>query len=155
MDHHIEYGFGPQLVLDLKGCNKKKLGDEVFIRSLLDRLPAMIDMTKISEPSVMYYPGKEDSFDHGGCSGFVLIAESHIAVHTFVDQGHAFFDIFSCKTFDCQKAIQILREELEAEDASYQIFDRGREFPKMVPIVKEIVKKDRRHVKNPKHFGGA
>ena len=146
MNRNVVFGFGPQLVLDLHGCNPKKLKDEVFIRRLLNELPDHIHMTKIHDPHVIYYPGQEDSFDKGGVSGFVLIAESHIAIHTFVDQGHAFVDIFSCKDFDMVKAEQYLVEQLEAKNVEKQVFSRGREFPKEVKVVTPIIKNDRKAV---------
>ncbi len=145
MNRRVVFGFGPQLVLDLHGCNPKKLKDEVFIRRLLDELPGHIRMTKIQDPQVIYYPGGgEGSFDKGGISGFVLIAESHIAIHTFVEQGHAFIDIFSCKEFDIEKAVKYLTDALEAKKVDKQVFSRGREFPKEVSAVEKIVENDRK-----------
>ena len=147
MNRNVVFGFGPQLVLDLHGCNPKKLKDEVFIRRLLNELPDHISMTKIHDPHVIYYPGGgEESFDKGGVSGFVLIAESHIAIHTFVDQAFAFVDIFSCKAFDMEKAERYLVEQLEATKTDKKTFPRGREFPKEVAIVAPIIKKDRKAV---------
>ena len=148
MNRRIVYGFGPQLVLDLYGCNKEKLADQKFIYRLLDGLPTHIGMTKIADPHLIYYEGQEGSFDKGGLSGFVLIAESHIAIHTFVEQEHAFIDIFSCKDFDIEKAEKLLTEQLEAKKVEKQVFSRGREFPKEVTVVEQIVKKDRKAVKN-------
>ena len=66
----IEFGFGPQLVLDIRGCNKEKLADKDFIFKLLDELPGHIGMTKIQDPNVVYYPGNENSFDKGGGNWF-------------------------------------------------------------------------------------
>ena len=43
-----------------------------------------------------------------GISGFVMIAESHISVHTFPDQDYVFIDIFSCRPFDTDAAIDYL-----------------------------------------------
>ena len=147
MNQRIVFGFGPQLVLDLHGCNKEKLIDREFIYRLLDGLPSKIGMTKIADPHLVYYQGPEDSFDKGGFSGFVLIAESHIAIHTFVEQEHAFVDIFSCKDFDVELATQHLIEALEAKSVDKQLFARGREFPKEVAVIEHIVKKDRRAAK--------
>ena len=72
MNKKIIFGFGPQLVLDLYGCNKEKLADKEFIYRLLDGLPKHIQMNKIADPHIMYYEGQEGSFDKGGLSGFVL-----------------------------------------------------------------------------------
>ena len=37
-------------------------------------------------------------------------------------------------------------EQLEATNVEKQVFSRGREFPKMVPLAKQIVQKDRKAV---------
>jgi len=78
--------FGPHLTLDLYSCDKKRIVDKKFIEKFLDKFPIIIGMHKISKPFVIYYKGKKNSFDKGGVSGFVLIAESHISIHTFVEQ---------------------------------------------------------------------
>lgn len=146
MSHEFEIGFGPHLTLDLYGCNKEKISDLKFIYSLLDQLPDLIGMKKISPPNLVFYAGTEGSFDKGGISGFVLIATSHISVHTFTEQEHVFFDIFSCKDFDVEKAEEYLREKCEAKKVDKNLFQRGLEFPKSIPIVQKFVKKERPRV---------
>ncbi len=143
MNKKVEMGFGPHLVLDCYNCNKDKCSDVNLILDFLNRLPQQIGMTKIAPPQIIKYPGKENSFDKGGISAFVLIAESHIALHTFKEQGFITFDIFSCKQFDINKTIKIIKDTFEFNKYEKNIFNRGREFPKQVSIVKEIINKDR------------
>jgi len=139
--------FGPHLTLDLYGCNKKKISDANFIFNLLDELPELIDMHKISEPQIMIYPGKPNSFDKGGVSGFVIIAESHIAIHTFVEQEYASVDIFSCKSFDVKKTEEILVDKLEAKKVEKNLIMRGREFPKDIEKAARVTIKQRTALK--------
>ena len=80
----------------------------------------------------------------GGVTGFVPITESHISIHTFVEQEHAFVDIFSCKEFDIDKAITYLVKQLEAKNVETKLFSRGREFPKGIVLAQNIVKDDRK-----------
>ena len=141
-------GFGPHLMLDLWECNKKKLTDLTHAYFLLDSLPSKIGMTKIAPPQVLSYPGKEGSFDKGGISGYVLIAESHITLHTFEEQGHAFVDIFSCKKFDIDNAVNILVNAFEAKRYKKIVSDRGEEFPKEISLATEIVKQERKSTQN-------
>ena len=139
----ITFGFGPHLMLDLWECNKNKLTDLQHVYSILDSLPEKINMTKIAPPQVIPYPGTPGSFDKGGISAFVLISTSHISVHTFEEQAHVFVDIFSCKPFDIDKAINILMKAFEAKKHNKIVTDRGLEFPKEIPLVKEIIKTER------------
>ncbi len=147
MDKKFELGFGPHLTLDLYDCNKERLGDLRFIYDLLDQLPELIGMHKISTPQVTYYKGSDDSFDKGGVSGFVLIAESHIAVHSFIEQRHLFVDIFSCKDFDVEYAEKHLTEQFKAKKVDKRLFDRGVEFPKEVTVVADYIGKERKTIK--------
>ena len=73
------------LVMDGYGADAHRLQDESLVRELLDTYPDAIGMTKISEPLVHRYTEGRVPTDWG-VSGFVLIAESHISVHTFPDQ---------------------------------------------------------------------
>ncbi len=124
---------GPHLMLDLYNCNPSKLSNMEFIFSILDELPELVGMTKISKPDITYYPGSEQSFDKGGLSGFVLIAESHMTIHTFVADSFASVDIFSCKDFDMEKAVSFIVERLEAKKVDRNVVIRGKEFIKHYP----------------------
>ena len=69
--------FGPHLTLDLSECNPEKLSDLSYIYDLLDELPDVIHMHKITAPYVFVYKPNENPTEWG-ISGFVIIAESHI-----------------------------------------------------------------------------
>ena len=48
-------------------------------------------------------------FDGGGYTGFVMLAESHISVHTWPESNYAAFDIFMCgDKVSLDKAIQMI-----------------------------------------------
>jgi len=142
--------FGPHLTLDLYHCNKQKLGNAQFISSILKEMPEFIGMHRISEPQVIEYHGREGSFDRGGISAFVLLAESHISIHTFPFDGFTSVDIFSCKDFDLKKAQYFLMEKFEAKRAEKNFLIRGKEFvkhyPRSVEKAKQIVEKERKKV---------
>src|SRR2546426_1876607 len=111
--------FGPHLTLDLYECNKKKISDKNHIKMILDELPDLIGMHKISAPNVFDFPGNPvgnpSAFDQGGISAFILIAESHISIHTFAKQSYVSVDIFSCKMFEAKKAEEYLVKKFEAK----------------------------------------
>ena len=125
---------GPHLTLDLYGCDEKKLNDEKFIHKILEELPDLIKMHKISKPNVVTYPGREGSFDKGGISAFIVIAESHISIHTFSGYGFASVDIFSCREFDEEKAIKYLVEKFGAKKIEKNFLQRGKSFLKKLEL---------------------
>jgi len=108
----LKQGPAPQLMIDCFGCSREKLADNSFVCQLLESLPAKIGLEKGQPPHVFKYTG--DSPDNSGVSGVVLTADSHISVHTFPGERHAFVDIFSRRDFDADRACAELLNMLEA-----------------------------------------
>jgi S-adenosylmethionine decarboxylase len=125
-------------------CNRKKLSDRNFILKILEELPELIGMHKISKPQIMEYHGNPNSFDAGGISAFILIAESHITIHTFVKQAFASVDVFSCKDFDIEKAEKYIIQNFKPKKFEKHLINRGIEFPKEVEKAGQIVIKSRK-----------
>jgi len=46
---------------------------------------------------------------NGGVSGVVILAESHITIHTWPETGYAALDVFMCGECDPYKAIPVLK----------------------------------------------
>jgi len=135
--------FGPHLMLDCYGCDESKLKDLDFVLKFLDDLPDLIHMHKISKPNAINYPGNPNSFDKGGISAFVIIAESHISIHTFPSHKYMSVDIFSCKNFDIEKATNFIVKSFEVKKFEKKFLHRGLEFPKEMPKALRIVEKQR------------
>ncbi len=110
------------LIIDGYGSNPEILQSEEFIYQLLDQYPAEIGMTKISSPYVLKYVG--DKPEEWGISGFVLIAESHISIHTFVERCYVNADVFSCKDFDADRVIKDLSNRLQLTKIRTHILGR-------------------------------
>jgi len=99
----IRQAFGQHLVMDGYGCPRILLMDLDRVYEFLETCPDLIHMTKLMPPYAFKYHGKVP--DDWGLSGFVLIAESHISIHTFPERNYLSLDIFSCKQFDDAKAM--------------------------------------------------
>ncbi len=133
--------YGPQLVVDLYKCNAKKLGDKNFIKKTLVEFPAKIGMRKISKAFVFKYNPKNK--EEQGLSAFVLIAESHITIHTYPLRQLAKIDIVSCKGFDQEKAAAMLKKTFNAKEAEAKSLYRGKHYPKDLKKSAELAKKER------------
>lgn len=142
--------FGPHLTIDLYGCDAKLLSDTSHIFRILDEMPELLNMKKISKPQVMPYEGSAGTFDKGGISAFVIIATSHISIHTFVAQKYASVDIFSCKEFDTDRAVKYISGKFKAKKLETNLFDRGKEFPKEVERAKALVVRERKTLRPSK-----
>ena len=64
-------------------------------------------------------------FNPSGVTGFLLLAESHISVHTWVDEGFAAFDIFTCGPMNTDKVLEVIREGIKPRHASVRRIVRG------------------------------
>ena len=60
-----------------------------------------------------------------GVTGFLLLAESHISVHTWVDEGFAAIDIFTCGPMNTDKVLEVIRDGLKPTHASVRRLVRG------------------------------
>ena len=60
-----------------------------------------------------------------GVSGVVLLAESHISIHTWPERDYAAIDIFMCGQCDPNLAIPILKSGFNAPDLTVQEIRRG------------------------------
>ncbi|MAG91835.1 adenosylmethionine decarboxylase [Candidatus Woesearchaeota archaeon] len=124
--------FGLHVTIDASGCDKRKLASYSLVYDILNKLPDRIGMTKMTLPYVAKWL---DKFASGteGMSGFVMIAESHISIHTFPDQDYVFMDIFSCRSFNTDKAIKYLVGAFGAKKFKTNILKRGLDFPPKIP----------------------
>jgi S-adenosylmethionine decarboxylase len=114
------------LIIDGYSGNAQKMQDVDFIYQLLDAYPSQIGMTKISPPQVSKYTGSKP--EDWGVSGFVLIAESHISIHTFPERSYINIDIFSCKEFDAEQTIRDLQQQFGLAEIRSYILSRGLEY---------------------------
>ena len=134
-------GFGPHLMLDGYRCEQSKLENIEHIYRMLEEIPAEIGMTKIMPPYVFRYVG--DKEEDWGISGFVLIAESHISIHTYPEKRYLSLDILSCKEFNVTRAIKMIRGHFSIEKVESNIVDRGTEFPKDISAAARLVRTER------------
>lgn len=61
----------------------------------------------------------------GGISGVAVLAESHIAVHSWPESGYAAFDLFMCGTADPHRALPVLREAFAPRELQWRELLRG------------------------------
>jgi S-adenosylmethionine decarboxylase proenzyme len=102
----------------LQDCDKEVLNDLDFLRDAM--LAAAIDCgaTVLGESFHRFSPQ--------GVSGVVVIAESHLSIHTWPEYGYAAVDIFTCGTsVESKKAAETLIEKLGAKNHSLMEIQRG------------------------------
>ncbi|MCF6249922.1 MAG: S-adenosylmethionine decarboxylase [Methylococcaceae bacterium] len=121
--------FGVHLTLEGYGACREKLADMNFILSWLSNVPAEIGMHKIAEPLVIEV-GKQNPKDPGGISGFVLIAESHISIHTFPLRCFLTADVYTCQNdLDTKNIKSKFRDAFNLHEIEAQLIIRGLRYP--------------------------
>jgi S-adenosylmethionine decarboxylase len=135
--HGAIAGFGPHLFFNGFGCLAGGLEDTDRIYALLDSLPARIGMTKIMPPYVFRpaTPGRGGD----GISGFVLIADSHIALHAFPRRHFLNVEVFSCQAFDVELLLAAFKQHFVPRRVEWKLLDRALEFPKTVAAARARV----------------
>ena len=123
--------FGYHLMLDLYGCDINALSSMEKCYYTLDMLPSILKMNKLTPPYIVSASSNEEKGgkDPGGYTGFVIIAESHISLHTFVKRGFVSIDVYSCLEFDKSSAIDFLKEIFKPKDIEENFVKRGTRYP--------------------------
>jgi len=120
--------FGIHLTIDGYRGNKEKLNDFELVYNLLDRLPSEIAMQKLMPPYVILAPPVTKK-DQGGISGFVIIAESHISIHTFPEKRFVSIDIYTCRNeLDIEKIKTYFKKVFLLEELEVNVVERGTKF---------------------------
>ncbi len=113
------------LVIDGYRGDRAKMWDADLVRRFLADYPSTLGMTKLCEPQVLTYTGPK--VEDWGVSGFVIIAESHISIHTFPNREYVNVDVFSCKSFDSERALEDVKELFSLGEVRTWLLDRGLE----------------------------
>ena len=89
------------ITIDVYNVENKYLDDEQGLDKFLRELPGIIGMKVLKEPVIV-----KGIPENPGVTGFVIIDFSHISCHTFTKFHKANVDIFSCKEYSQDVAVQ-------------------------------------------------
>ncbi len=121
--------FGEHLTLDGYGGDFAQLNNKELVLKCLRELPDLLDMHILGGPEVYFAPGN-DKKDPGGWSGFVVIAESHISIHTFPKRGFVSIDVYTCQNgMDRDYINNYFIERFLLENTEINFIKRGTKYP--------------------------
>ncbi len=121
--------FGEHVTIDGYGGDYDLLNNQEIVSFILADLPAKLGMKTLSMPMVVSAPDNGIK-DPGGWSGVVILAESHISVHTFPKRRFVSADVYSCKSgTDVQKIIAYFTETFKLSDIESNFLKRGTRYP--------------------------
>ena len=105
------------ILFTLKGCPYDKLNDEALIRATLIGAAVLCESTLLNVSSHKFSPH--------GVTAIALLAESHISIHTWPENGVAVCDVFTCGDHTNPRSrATYMYETLGATDIDSKIIDR-------------------------------
>jgi len=121
--------FGEHITIDGYDGDPEKLNSKDIVTELLRDLPHKLGMHALAEPMVLFAP-ENDAKDPGGWSGFVIIAESHISIHTFPRRKFVSADVYTCKAgLDVPRILGFFKEAFALSDIEHHRIERGTRYP--------------------------
>ncbi|MDI6777845.1 MAG: adenosylmethionine decarboxylase [Patescibacteria group bacterium] len=121
--------FGEHFTLDGYGGNFKKLNDKKLVLKCLEELPRKLGMRILGEPRICLAPDNNIK-DSGGWSGFVVVAESHISIHTFPHRQFVSIDVYTCKNGMNRKFVaDYFTKKFDLKDIETHFIRRGTKYP--------------------------
>jgi S-adenosylmethionine decarboxylase len=110
---------GRHLIVELGGCDRARLDDPEVIRGLIRAGSEAAGTRLLSEVVHRFTPE--------GVTGLGLLAESHLAVHTWPERGYAAVDLMTCRVdgaLDVDAVVRCLRAALGAREAHVRLIER-------------------------------
>jgi S-adenosylmethionine decarboxylase len=109
---------GRQILVEFYECDEPSINDVMYVEQ------ALIQATKDSKATIISH--NFHKFSPYGVSGVVVIAESHVAIHTWPEYRYAAVDIFTCgETIDPWMIQEKLKEMFGSRNVSSMEMKRG------------------------------
>lgn len=109
---------GRHFLIEYHCCNPDTLDNVDLVRDIMVFAAKESGATILNTYLHKFFPQ--------GVSGVIVIAESHIAIHTWPEHGYAAVDIFTCgSNVDPWVAYKIMKDKLESSESSTKEITRG------------------------------
>ena len=107
---------GKQAMIDISNCRGELINDIDYLKDVLHRLASLMHSTIVGEIQHQFSPY--------GITIIAIVADSHIAIHTWPEFAHVAIDIFSCKQNIPDSIFKYLERTFESTDIHCQMVDR-------------------------------
>lgn len=114
--------FGEELIINLFDCKPETIRTEESLLGFVDELCKLIDMKKFGKPFIERFAVHSEIA--AGYSVAQMIETSLISGHFSEYYNSAYINIFSCKAYDANKALEFAKEWFGAKSAKVQLLVR-------------------------------
>ena len=83
---------GKQILIDVKNIESDRLKTVESLKQFMDKVVQELNLNVVGECSHQF---KKDNVPYGTTMVY-LLSESHLSIHTFVDEGKITIDLFTC-----------------------------------------------------------
>ena len=124
---------GLHIIADLYGCRKSEyLVSSAALRDLCVKACKDAGLTVLGDHFIQF--DGVDGTQQGGSTGAVVLAESHLAIHTWPERDGATLDVYVCNftsdnTGKAEAVYRSLYSALKPADALVERVTRGRDLP--------------------------
>ena len=104
-----------------RSCFPERAQDSEYIKLFTKTMVKEIEMVAYGEPQVVHFA---DGTDLAGWTMIQLIETSCITGHFLDHNGDLYLDVFSCKTFEEQIVIDLLKQMFSPGEMKFQVVMR-------------------------------
>ena len=115
---------GVEWVVEAFGCSSESLRDLDALRALFERMIDELKLRPVGPAQWHRFPGT------GGITGLCLLAESHLACHTFPEYRSLCLNLFCCTPREEWSFEEALRQMFGATNVSVRRLVRSYELPR-------------------------
>lgn len=117
VDPRWEESLGHHLIVDLYGCNPENMNSIEPVREIIIKAAHAAGATIVAQQFHQFNPI--------GVTGVLVLAESHLAVHTWPEKEYCAVDLFTCGKTDNLAALEILKAGFGAKECVAVEINRG------------------------------
>ena len=113
----MKTSLGTHITWDVYHCNAETLSFIPTVKKVLNDIVDELQLSKVNESFKQFEPI--------GVTGFILLEESHVSIHTWPEHEFAAVDIFSCKPFDAKRIQDLLMKAFSSDNVVIKQIERG------------------------------
>ncbi|MBM4284505.1 MAG: adenosylmethionine decarboxylase [Deltaproteobacteria bacterium] len=114
---------GYHLLMELFGCDQDKLNSRKFLHQTVRSAVKKVGLTNLGSRFHQFQPQ--------GVTGFTLLAQSHISLHSWPEFGYLVLDIFTCgDQAQADQLADLFLERLQPSRVNCQVVRKGYQYPR-------------------------